>query len=165
MKLTTQNNQKPRAIFTMGLPAAGKSFILNRDFADFLEKAVHVDPDEIKKEHPDYDPDNPQEVHEWSKKKARKKMNIARAEGKDIVVDGTGTNLEKMLTWVREFQIDGYIVELVYVKVTLNTSLERNRKRDRTVPEHIVREKAEYVTTSFDVLSGEVDEVTVINND
>lgn len=163
MKNFTKKNKK-KAILTMGLPAAGKSTILKTKYKEEKQDSVNVDPDEIKENHPDYDPKNPQELHQWSKEVANKKRWRAMAEGKNLIIDGTGTNLEKMTKWIYDLQALDYEVTLVYVKVTLKTSLHRNAKRDRNVPEHVIREKAEYVTTSFQALKKIVDKVEVHDN-
>ena len=61
--------------------------------------------------------------------------------------------------------LDASSVELFYVKCTLATSLKRNAARTRVVPEHILREKALDISTSFDIVAPFADNVNVINND
>ncbi|MGM0409122.1 MAG: zeta toxin family protein [Bacillota bacterium] len=159
----TKRNEK-HAILTMGLPGAGKSYILNRDFETEVEEYVMVDPDLEKQQHPEYDPENPAAIHEWSKKQANKKRYNAIANDKNMIIDGTGTNSEKMVKRIVELQSAGYTTEVVYVQVSLQTSLKRNAQRPRTVPENIIREKAELISTSFEIISRYADEITVIDN-
>lgn len=160
-----KEKQNKKAILTMGLPAAGKSTILRKNYKDFVDNSVIIDPDIEKKKHPDYDPKNPQEIHQWSKKQAKKTMMKAIVEDKDMIIDGTGTNLEKMVKYIQDLHGAGYEIELVYVRVSLKTSLKRNRERERVVPEEIIREKAEYITGTFEVLSERVDILSVYNNE
>lgn len=154
-------NTNPTAVLTMGLPGAGKSTVMNDRYD--LENWTLIDPDEIKKEHADYDPNRPELIHEWSKREANARQARAVANGEDIIIDGTGTNAEKMVKWTRELQAAGYTVELLYVQVSLATALARNAARERTVPEDIVREKADLISTSFDITAAHVDTVTVVD--
>ena len=153
-----------RAILTSGLPGAGKSTIIKRCYSSFLETAVLVDPDKFKAEHPDYDPKNPSALHEWSSMEAKKLMMSTMVEGKNLIIDGTGTNSEKMVKQIKDLQGMGYEVELLYVQVSLKTSLKRNAERERSVPESLVREKAELISVAFEITSRYADKVTVIDN-
>jgi len=164
MSYSNEITNQPKAILTMGLPASGKSYTIKKHYSDFQENAVLIDPDEIKKTHPDYDPKNVQPIHSWSKKIAKQKMLRAIANEENMIIDGTGTNSEKMVKWIKDLQAQGYTTEIVYVKVSMKTSLKRNRQRERFVPEEIIREKAEFISTSFDILSSIADEITVIDN-
>ena len=42
--------------------------------------------------------------------------------------------------------------------------MKRNSERERAVPESIIREKAEYIATSFESLSPIADVVEIYNN-
>jgi len=161
----TKIKRERKAKMTMGLPGAGKSYIIERDYSEFKEQATIIDPDLEKKNHPDYDPENPAKVHEWSKRKAKARMAEAMVEGENMIIDGTGTNAEKMVRWIGELHSAGYEVELVYVSVKLKTALKRNQQRERVVPEEIILEKADLISTSFEIVSRYVDQVTVIEND
>lgn len=152
-----------RAIMTMGLPASGKTTTLDRNY-DLSEFTV-IDPDRIKEEREDYDPKHPEVYHEWSKAEAKFRTAQAIYKNEDIVIDGTGTNVEKMYKQIQELQAEGYTVNLVYVQVSLQTAVERNSKRERVVPQHIIIEKFETIQVSFEILSRIADVVTVLNND
>jgi predicted ABC-type ATPase len=152
-----------KALLTMGLPAAGKSTILNRDYN--VTGCAVIDPDEIKKEKSDYDPKKPEIYHAWSQQQAKLRITQAIANNNNIIIDGTGTNVEKMYKQITELQSSGYEVELLYVSVSLKTSLERNAKRERNVPENIILEKYDTITYAFEILSKIADNITVINND
>ncbi len=148
---------------TMGLPGSGKSFVLSQRFD--VDSFVTIDPDEEKKKIEGFDPEHPELVHEQSQRMAEETFLRAIADHDDIIVDGTGTNVERMIRRTRQLQRFGYSVELVYVKVSLRTAIERNANRDRVVPENIIREKAETIATAFELVATEVDEVTVVRND
>ena len=70
-----------------------------------------------------------------------------------------------MYKQITELQSNQYEVEILYVSVSLKTSLERNAKRERNVPEAIILEKFDTITYAFEILSKLSDKVTVISND
>lgn len=154
---------KKQAIVTMGMPGSGKSTVMKREFD--LSNYVVVDPDECKKLIPGYDPKNPGAVHMQSKRMAEAIKAQAIAEGKNVVIDGTGKNPAGMSMRIRELKANGYEVTLLYVRVRLETSLERNAKRERSVPEEIIYECYETIAESFEMVSGLADNVKVVNND
>lgn len=147
----------------MGLPASGKSTIIANCFNQD-NQYVNIDPDKFKESHPDYNPKDPNALHGWSQKETEKAFYLNMALEKDLIIDGTGTNVEKMYKYVSLLHGQGYWVELVYVTVTLATSLRRNAKRNRNVPEAVVREKAATITYAFELIAPKVDKVTVIDN-
>ena len=152
-------------VFTMGLPAAGKSTTVAARYA-----TTHnvIDPDMIKESHPDYNPKAPEALHEWSSECAEQMFAAAIAAGAGcFVVDGTGTNAEKMARRIKQAREAGFFVRLLYVRCTIETSLRRNALRARTVPEFVIRERARDIATSFEIVAGYVgmDAVEVANND
>ncbi len=153
-----------KMIFTMGLPGAGKSTVIREN--RLAEGAMVIDPDAIKETHPDYDPKNPAALHDWSKRITDLAFSEALAAGEGFfVIDGTGTNAEKMVRKIKEAQAAGFETVLLYVQVSLRTSLARNAARARNVPEEIVREKAQDIATSFEIVSRYADSIRVIVND
>ena len=82
-------------------------------------------------------------------------------------LDGTGTNAEKMVRRIREAAAVGYSTRLVFVKCTLETSLKRNAARTRNVPEDVVRQKAEDISTAYDIVKtmAPLDAITTVDND
>ena len=158
----TNTNKAPLAIFTAGLPGSGKTTVASRRYD--LTKMVVVDPDSFKEAHPDYDPKNPGVLHEWSSKKAEALFALSIAEGTPMLVDGTGTNAEKMIRRINAAKAAGFEIELLYVKVPLRVALERNAARDRNVPEFIIREKALDIATSLELVAPHADKVTVVEN-
>lgn len=148
-------------VFTCGLPAAGKSYVVARDFASYTS----IDPDAVKEAHPDYDPKNPAALHAWSQQVTEQLFADALANAdRDYVVDGTGTNAEKMVRRMKAAAAAGYRTRLVFVTCTLETSLRRNAARARVVPESIIREKALDITTAFEIIREYADAVQIIEN-
>ena len=151
-----------KIVFTMGLPGSGKSTIV----ATLYDGYERIDPDQLKLEHPDYDPKHPEATHAWSMKQAEGRFNEALACATGYwVVDGTGVNAERMIRRIVQAQAAGFKTTLLYVRVTLNTAIARNAARERAVSEEIIKGKALDIATSFELVSARVDEVIVIDND
>jgi predicted kinase len=149
-------------IFLMGLPAAGKSTVGRARYEGFTV----IDPDAIKAAHPDYDPKNPAPLHNYSMEIAEQQFAAAVAgKAGNWIIDGTGTNAERMTRRIRDARAAGFTTELCYVVCSLNTAMVRNAQRARTVPAQILTEKSRDIATSFDIVSRETDTVVVINND
>lgn len=163
-KTNDRTNDRPTMIFTMGLPGSGKSTVVRRE--GLADGATVIDPDAVKKTSPEYDPKNPNALHLWSKQITDRQFSNAVSSGTGRwIIDGTGTNAEVMVTKIKRAQAAGFRTVLVYVQVSLATALARNAARERTVPEHVVREKAEVIATSYEIVSRYVDEIKVVVND
>lgn len=151
------------AILSMGLPGAGKSYVLKNNFD--TTGFIVIDPDAIKEEKADYNPKQPAVYHDWSKEQAKIRTQQAIENGQNLIIDGTGTNTPKMVKQIRELQSYGYEVTLLYVQVSLSTSLYRNAQRARTVSEEVIYQKYPLIDKSFEVLSDYADIAKKINND
>jgi predicted kinase len=162
-KTPNRSETMNEVIFTMGLPAAGKSTLANARYSD---THTMLDPDAVKESHPDYDPKNPRALHTWSQTVVEAQFAQMIADRSGLwLVDGTGTNAEKMVRRMNAAKAAGYDVRLVYVKCSLKTSLARNSMRARVVPEDVVREKALDVATAFELIAPHADAVECVNND
>lgn len=150
------------AILTMGLPGSGKSTSLAKKF-DVSQYTI-IDPDTFKKNHPDYDPKNPSALHSYSKIEADKLLNATIAKGDNLILDGTGCNAEKLVQVTKDLQVNGYDVTLFYVIVPVKIAIERNAKRERTVPVEIILEKAQVIETSFEIVSRYADKIELYHN-
>lgn len=147
--------------FTAGAPGAGKGFVIDRDYAE-----LHVvDCDKHKQAHPDYDPKNPGALHVWSSEQATKEFFSMLAGDDSFVFDGTGTDTAKLANFMNQATLAGFRTQVCYVKVSLATALDRNSKRDRVVPESLVREKFATIATAVEILAGYADELRVVRND
>tara|TARA_R100001443_G_scaffold108501_1_gene119002 strand:+ start:358 stop:822 length:465 start_codon:yes stop_codon:yes gene_type:complete len=146
-----------------GAAGSGKSWVRQNDAA--LAGLPVIDSDELKKLHPDYDPKKPELVHDWSSAEATRAFYAKLAEGESFIFDGTGTRAEKYISMIREANRAGFEVEIVYVKVSLTTSLARNSARERTIPEYVVREQHATIPISIEILRDMVDTFRIIKND
>lgn len=150
-----------KLVIMAGLPGSGKSFVRSNKYADLRV----IDCDEIKKSLKGYDPKNPGAVHEQSKVLEQQAIYRALGDGESFVYDTTATNWAKLVKLIEDAKGVGYKVELCYVKVSLKTALCRNSKRERVVPEYIIREKHSLLPVALEVLSGYVDSYVVVKND
>ena len=71
-----------------------------------------------------------------------KKVTAARQanylEGRlGLIIDGTGKDYDKIAKQATQLKQLGYDVHMIFVNTSLETALERNAKRDRTVPASI----------------------------
>ena len=147
----------------MGLPAAGKSWIVNRDYN---ESHTVIDSDAIMATHPEYDPKNPANLYQWAAQKAAGQMETAIESGEGRwLYDSTGTNAERLVRYLNAAKERGMQTTLVYVTVSIETSLERNSKRERVVPEHIIHEKAQDIQTAYEIVRQYTDSERVVENE
>jgi len=115
-----------QAVFLTGIPAAGKSTYALKKYLKYAE-FTNLDADDIKKEHPDYSPANPAMIHEWSKKEMASRFKKAIPQGHPIVIDGTGTDVKKMMGQLQFVKKYKYRATLVFVVVPLAMSKQRNK--------------------------------------
>ena len=170
MHNNASNTATPELVVMMGLPAAGKSWVAEGRYTDTHS---FVDCDAIKETHPDYDPLNPQTIHDWSKAVAETQMQEAFSNPTNTVYDSTGTNSKKVIRYVESARAAGMTTRLVFVTVGIETSILRNANRTdrqgnskpRVVPEHIIREKADKIYQSFDIVSELFDVVEKVINE
>lgn len=152
-----------QAVFMMGPPGAGKSFVKGKMY--LKHTGFHdIDSDAMKKRHPEYDPQHPERVHEWSLAEQIQEFHRVLPTGEPIVYDGTGWDPRPVMARIQEARAAGYRIFLVYVYVPVEVSLFRNRNRGRFVPEAVILDKSDKVQKSFGVLKRVVDKFNVVQN-
>jgi predicted ABC-type ATPase len=152
------------AIVTMGGPASGKSSSLRgltvrNKATDKLEGMVEVEPDAIKGMMPEFrtatggdtpsDPRTPTYekaafmAHEESGYIAKRIRDKAVADGKNLLIDGTGANADAYRDMITELKEKGYKVSVrmttVPVEVAKVRNVERAQKNGRLVPPKFVQ--------------------------
>ncbi len=160
--LTVEASGDHEMVFMMGLPGAGKTTAREHFFFGHNS----IDADEIKKGLPGYDPKRTTLVHEESLRLAKVEFYAALKVGTgQWVMDGTGTNVEKMAAGMRSARAAGFVVRLMFVQCSLACSIERNAGRERQVPVEVITEKAETIWTAFDLIKGWADIVDEIDTE
>lgn len=154
-----------QAVFFMGPAGAGKSFVRAKKYMKYMNFKL-IDPDEVLKSHPDYDPESPYKLHEWSKEVSNTEFQsiVTGDTGDPVVVDGTGRNSSDLIKKIKVAEESGYRTFLVYVWVPFSVSIYRNRNRDRFVPETVIEKQFRELTQSFKVVKSFVDKYKVIPN-
>ena len=133
-----------KAIFLAGGPGSGKSFIVGKTgltsmgyrvvnsddaFENAMKKAgVAMDPEGI------FSPKG-QEIRGKAKTLTGKKQELYLKGRLGIVVDGTGKDPVKVRKQAESVKRLGYDVAMILVNTDLDTALERNRMRARTLPD------------------------------
>jgi predicted kinase len=127
-----------KAVLFIGLPGSGKTTIVNKVYG----KYNIVSADIIKSTHPNYDQKHPELLHQWSVKEAEVKMIDLSDKGVNICMDSGGVNNSYSLRIMSMLKDKGYNLTLVYVDTPLNVCIERNKKRERNIPEYVITEKS-----------------------
>ena len=138
-----------KVVFLAGGPGSGKSFIVGKtglsalgfrivnsdDIYEFKLKKVGMDttPENI------YSPKG-QIIRGQAKKVTQSRFNSYIKGRLGIVVDGTGKDLQKISRKAAEFKTIGYETSMVFINTDLETALLRNRQRERTLPDKVVKE-------------------------
>ena len=136
-----------KAVFLAGGPGSGKSFIvgktalkalgfrlINSDdaFEKGLKKAgLTTDPDDIASA-------QGQTVRAKAKALTGKQMKMALDGRLGLVIDGTGKDYTKIKKQVDMLRTLGYAVHMLFVNTDLDTALERNKMRPRSLPDDLV---------------------------
>jgi len=95
----------------------------------------YISADELKEAYEDYDPQNPQLVHERSVKEAEEEYNWRIAGGgEDFCFDGGGINNSYTSRMIDTAKEAGWRVTLVHIDTPLAVCLQRNAERERNVP-------------------------------
>jgi predicted kinase len=136
-----------KAVFLAGGPGSGKSFVVGKSALkalgfrlinsdDAFEKGLKragltLDPDDIASAQG--------QAIRASAKALTGKIMVRALEGRNgIVVDGTGKDyakIKKQVDLVREL---GYAVHMIFVNTDLDTALERNKSRPRSLEDKLV---------------------------
>ena len=142
-------------VFMFGLPGSGKSTWIENN----LPGNIVVSADEIKLNLGGYNPKNPEKVHQESVALARDKAISLAIEGRGFIFDGGGINRKYNKDLINEIRAMRHCVTLIVLDTPLEVCLERNRNRDRQVPEDDIYDKAIAFDKRLAELSKIVDDV------
>ena len=136
-----------KAVFLAGGPGSGKSFVIGKtalkalgfrliNSDDAFEKGIKragltLDPDAIASAQG--------QAVRASAKALTGKIMVRALEGRNgIVVDGTGKDYDKIKKQVDLVRELGYAVHMIFVNTDLDTALERNKMRPRSLEDSLV---------------------------
>lgn len=133
-----------KAIFLAGGPGSGKSFIVGKTgltsmgykvvnsddaFETAMRKAgLAMTPDNI------FSPEG-QKLRGGAKNLTGKKQEAYIKGRLGLVIDGTGKDPNKILKQAKILRDIGYDTAMIFVNTDLDTALERNRMRERSLPD------------------------------
>lgn len=159
------DGETPHVLLTMGGPGSGKSTgMKGQTQIGTPTGAVHVDPDAIKSQLPEYqsmvaagNKDAARNAHDESSYLADRIRDEAVRRGLHAVIDGTGKNLENMTKLMRSLQDKGYHIALMYADLPMEEGLKRVAARaertGRYVPPEVVRGAYAKIPANWDPLS------------
>ena len=163
-----------KAFFLAGGPGSGKTFVTRNAFGgtglrminsdSAFEKALRKHGLSLKM------PEDEAEARDIIRARAKATtgniMDLSIKGRLGMVVDGTGRDYDKIKSQVAELRQLGYDCYMIFVNTSLDVALERNSKRERSVPEYITRKSWEAVQTNigrFQHLFG-MDNMVIVDN-
>ena len=135
-----------KAFFLAGGPGSGKSYVVRKTTGGMGLKVVNSD-DVFEKLLKDAglslkmpaSEEEPRDVVRSRAKELTKKKQGNYLEGRiGLILDGTGKDYDKIAKQSTELKQLGYDTHMIFVNTSLDTALQRNAKRSRSVPEPIV---------------------------
>ncbi len=135
-----------KAFFLAGGPGSGKSYVVRRTTGGTGLKVVNSDDDferKLKQAGLSLKMPKSQEKDRDAIRGRAKEMTAKRKENYlegrlGLIIDGTGRESEKILYQKRQLEELGYDTYMIFVNTSLDTALQRNAERPRSVPEPIV---------------------------
>jgi cytidylate kinase len=132
-----------KAFFLAGGPGSGKSYVVRYSTGGTGLRVVNSD-DVFEKYLKDAGLSLKMPPEEWDanqiERERAKKVTAARqknyVEGRiGMVIDGTGAKYDKIRQQKADLEALGYDCHMIFVNTSIDVALERNAKRERTVPE------------------------------
>ena len=134
-----------KAFFLAGGPGSGKSYVVRKTTGgtglqivnsdDAFERYLKIAG--LSQKMPE-DETTEREVERKRAKRVTKAREGGYVEGRlGIIIDGTGKDYDKIANQSIKLRQLGYDTHMIFVNTSLDTALERNAKRDRSVPESI----------------------------
>lgn len=136
-----------KAIFLAGGPGSGKSFVVKKTALSSMGfKIVNSDKAferALSSANLEMNPENifsplGQELRKGAKLLTKKQMKLILDNRLGIVIDGTGRDYYAIEHQAKSLEYFGYETLMIFVNSDLETALERNRKRSRSLPDNEV---------------------------
>ena len=136
-----------KAYFLAGGPGSGKSFVTKSAFAGLGLKLVNSDnvltrnleKEGLSLKMPDSEKDQRDKLRAKAKVTTAARLDLYIQGRLGCIMDGTARDFGLISRQQRLFRFLGYQTIMLFVNTSLDVALERNAKRDRTVPEHIAK--------------------------
>lgn len=168
----------PESILMGGGSASGKSVatkIIVTGFHHQEEEVVVIDPDEIKRQLPEYEqlkthaPEQMADIlHDESSDIAERLLGECISRKLNFIYDGTMKNLPKYQALIQRLKSNGYSISVVVVDIPLEEALKRAKDRyiveGRLVPEDVIIESHTKVPETFYKIKDSVNNYTLFDN-
>ena len=136
-----------KAFFLAGGPGSGKTFVTRGAFGGTGLRVINSDQafeNALKKNNLSLKmPDSESEARDMLRARAKatsdKTLDLSIKGRLGMVIDGTGRDYDKINLQTSLLKQLGYDCYMIFVNTSLDVALERNRRRERTVPEYITR--------------------------
>lgn len=132
-----------KAVFLAGGPGSGKSFMVKKTALQALGFTI-INSDapfealmrklELDFKMPDSEKEQRDAARDLAKATTDRKQMLSIYGRLGLVIDGTGRDMEKIMKMRGHLAVKGYDSAMVFVNTDLKTALERNAKRERSVP-------------------------------
>jgi dephospho-CoA kinase len=131
-----------KAYFLAGGPGSGKSFVTSGAFGGLGLKLVNSDSvltrnlekEGLSLKMPDSEKDQRDKLRDKAKVTVAAQLDLYIQGRLGCIMDGTARNFALISRQQRLFKFLGYQTTMLFVNTSLDVALERNAKRDRTVP-------------------------------
>jgi len=162
-----------KAIFMLGLPGSGKSNWLTKFISNNPGYTV-ISADEYRLKHPNYNPNDPEAIHEECVAWAESEMyrygsgQYTVIERPKLIMDGGGINNSYTERIIHTMKSYGYEIEVVFIDTPPSICISRNNDRikngKRFVPASSIIDKSYRLRKSIKVLSAIADKFVVVKH-
>ena len=136
-----------KAFFLAGGPGSGKTFVTRSAFGGTGLKSINSDSAferALKKNGLSLKmPEDEAEARDILRARAKgmtdTQLDMSLKGRLGLVIDGTGRDFDKIKNQKSILDLLGYDCYMIFVNTSLDVALERNKKRERSVPEYITR--------------------------
>ena len=149
-----------KAYFLAGGPGSGKSFVTSGAFAglglklvnsdDILTKYLNAEGLSLKM--PEKEKEKRDELRQKAKITTAARTDLYLQGRLGLIMDGTARDYNKISGQQRLFKLLGYHTIMLFVNTSLEVALDRNKKRDRTVPEFVTRKSHKEIQSKMGIL-------------
>ena len=162
-----------KAIFFAGSPGSGKTYVA-RKLAGTFQGLKQVNMDSIFKhlmtqknlswKMPDKEKPEREIQRQRSKELVAKQQQSYTESGLGLLIDSTGRIYETIERIKQGLEDKGYATTMVFVNADLDTALQRNRERERTLPDDLIHKNYEIIEQNLGRFQRLFDDVLIIDN-
>ena len=163
-----------KAFFLAGGPGSGKTFVTRSAFGGTGLRMVNSDnafevalkKNNLSLKMPEDEAEARDIIRARAKATTGNIMDLSIKGRLGMVIDGTGRDYDKINYQVSLLKQLGYDCYMIFVNTSLDVALERNRRRERTVPEYITKQSWTKVQSNigkFQNLFG-MDSMIIVDN-